>query len=185
VLQWMLEQKDQTPVIVLTGAGSEDIAVEAMKLGAYDYLRKDQVDLPHLPIIINGVHERHLFRNEKEKQNSYLHILEDSRGSIRVFDNAMFSLSQVINNSLSLLFLNLREFFQHYVVPFQTEENQLLSRAALEDIEKELEIVSTSMKSVLSLVASMQDKFAGNIESGRTLRASPEKAATEARESKA
>lgn len=41
VLQWMLEQKIDTPVIVLTGAGSEHIAVEAMKLGAYDYIQKD------------------------------------------------------------------------------------------------------------------------------------------------
>ena len=37
VLQWMLEQKNQTPVVMLTGAGSEEVAVEALKLGAYDY----------------------------------------------------------------------------------------------------------------------------------------------------
>ncbi|MCD6581296.1 MAG: response regulator, partial [Desulfuromusa sp.] len=30
-----------TPVIVTTGSGDEDVAVEAMKLGAYDYLIKD------------------------------------------------------------------------------------------------------------------------------------------------
>ena len=185
VLQWMLEQKDGTPAIVLTGAGSENIAVEAMKLGAYDYLRKDQIDLPHMPIIINGVHERHLFRKEKEEHGTTSIILADSRRSIQVFDDAVNSLSQVISHSLSLLFLNLREFFQDHVVPFQTEENLSESRAAFEDIGKELEIVSTSIKSILSLVASMQEKFAGRTESGKTVQASLEKAATEMKETKA
>jgi DNA-binding NtrC family response regulator len=38
VLEWMHSQKILTPVILVTGAGSEAIAIEALKLGAYDYL---------------------------------------------------------------------------------------------------------------------------------------------------
>ncbi|MBM4162614.1 MAG: response regulator, partial [Ignavibacteria bacterium] len=38
VLQWMHEQKIDTPVVMMTAAGSESVAVEAMKLGAYDYV---------------------------------------------------------------------------------------------------------------------------------------------------
>src|SRR3989339_594610 len=41
VLQWMHEEKIDTPVIMMTAAGSESVAVEAMKLGAYDYVRKE------------------------------------------------------------------------------------------------------------------------------------------------
>lgn len=68
VLQWMYEQKMDTPVLMLTGAGTETVAVEAMKLGAYDYIRKEHVEIFHLPIIINGVYERYLFKKEKEKR---------------------------------------------------------------------------------------------------------------------
>jgi diguanylate cyclase (GGDEF)-like protein len=37
----LLGWQQDAPVILLTGSGSEDIAVEAMKTGAYDYLVKD------------------------------------------------------------------------------------------------------------------------------------------------
>lgn len=72
VLQWMLEEKNTTPVIMLTAAGSEQVAVEALKLGAYDYVRKELIDVAHIDILIRGVNERHLFRVaealEQEKQ---------------------------------------------------------------------------------------------------------------------
>ncbi len=66
VLQWMHEQKNETPVVMLTAAGSEMIAVEAMKLGANDYVRKEYVDVHRLGIVVQATHERHLFRLAKE-----------------------------------------------------------------------------------------------------------------------
>lgn len=68
VLQWMHEQKNQTPVVMLTAAGSETIAVEAMKLGAYDYVRKEHVDVQRLAIVIQATHERRLFRIVREME---------------------------------------------------------------------------------------------------------------------
>ena len=62
VLQWMHESKAETPAFMLTAAGSETIAVESMKLGAYDYCRKEDVDIQHLANLIQATHERHLFR---------------------------------------------------------------------------------------------------------------------------
>ncbi|MEK6565684.1 MAG: response regulator, partial [Bacteroidota bacterium] len=41
VLQWMHEQKVIIPVIMITAAGSEEVAVEALKHGVFDYIRKD------------------------------------------------------------------------------------------------------------------------------------------------
>lgn len=66
VLQRMHEQKNETPVVMLTAAGSETIAVEAMKLGAYDYVRKEHVDVHRLAVVIQATHERRLFRITKE-----------------------------------------------------------------------------------------------------------------------
>ena len=62
VLRWMNENKVETPSFMLTAAGSEAVAVDAMKLGAYDYCRKEDTDLPHLAHLIRATHERHLFR---------------------------------------------------------------------------------------------------------------------------
>lgn len=62
LLKWIMENKLETPVVMLTAAGSDIVAVEAMKLGAYDYVRKEQLDLQHLGVLINATHERHQFR---------------------------------------------------------------------------------------------------------------------------
>jgi DNA-binding response OmpR family regulator len=176
VLQWMLEQKDETPAIILTGAGSEDIVVEAMKLGAYDYIRKDQVDLRHIPIIINGVHERHLFRREKEQRNRDFRNRGSINGSIQAVEKAMISLSLVINNSLTLVFLNLQEFIRNHVVPYETAENQPRSQAAFDEIRKELEVVSSSMKSMLDLVSAIQGRVSADAMDARPKDVPQEKA---------
>jgi serine phosphatase RsbU (regulator of sigma subunit) len=48
----------QPAVIVLTGMGSEAVAVEAMKCGAKDYLPKDSLDVPSLMRAITSALER-------------------------------------------------------------------------------------------------------------------------------
>ena len=65
ILQWMADHKIDTPVIILTGAGSENVAVEAMKLGAYDYIPKEHFDKDHLVHIVNAAHERYVLRKER------------------------------------------------------------------------------------------------------------------------
>lgn len=55
-----LMPEEQRPVVVmLTGAGSEQVAVEAMKLGAKDYLVKTAMNLTTLRRAIAGALERH------------------------------------------------------------------------------------------------------------------------------
>lgn len=53
--------KIRTPVVFLTGHGSEEIAAEAIKLGAYDYLVKDTklLYLDRLPSIIREARSKH------------------------------------------------------------------------------------------------------------------------------
>jgi DNA-binding NtrC family response regulator len=66
LLRWLSENNIETPVVILTAAGTDVVAVEAMKLGAYDYVRKEQLDLQHLGIVINATHERRQFRIAKQ-----------------------------------------------------------------------------------------------------------------------
>jgi DNA-binding NtrC family response regulator len=65
LLQWIQEHSLEIPVVMLTAAGSDVVAVEAMKLGAYDYVRKEQLDLQHLGVVIHATQERHQFRIAK------------------------------------------------------------------------------------------------------------------------
>lgn len=68
VMQRMNEAGNDTPVVILTGAGNEQIAVDAMKRGAYDYLRKEEIDIHHLGLVVDATRERRLFRIGKEME---------------------------------------------------------------------------------------------------------------------
>jgi CheY-like chemotaxis protein len=161
VLQWMLEEKCEIPAIVLTGAGSEHVAAEAMKLGAYDYLVKDQIEMAHAAVIINGVHERYLFKKEKADMNKIIQNRENIRSSLETFEKAIVSLSHVANNSLSLLSLSFQEYVRDYVLPYLTQESQPRSQVALTAINRELEIILSTIKSMLNLANAMQHLLSG------------------------
>lgn len=100
ILQWMLEQKVDIPVIMLTGAGSENIAVEAMKLGAYDYIRKEQFEKEHLPQIINSAHERHMFRKERALRERILSDQSKSTQTFELISRCIHSFEELMNSSL-------------------------------------------------------------------------------------
>lgn len=86
----------ETPVIFVTGSGTEAIAVEAMRRGAYDYLIKDPERnyLTVLPLTISNV----LKRNQSERELKHLrHLLSnivDSMPSMLVSVNREMSVTQ-------------------------------------------------------------------------------------------
>jgi len=55
ILEDMKEMHSKTPVILLTGSGDEAIAVQAMKLGAKDYIRKIDMSPTRIIAAINEV----------------------------------------------------------------------------------------------------------------------------------
>ncbi len=66
------------PFLMLTGAGTEDVAVRAIKAGIYDYVVKDPEDryLRLLPTVLVSVYKRHLHRRaylEAQKQLARAH----------------------------------------------------------------------------------------------------------------
>lgn len=69
VIRAMAERGSLPPTIMVTGNGDERVAVEAMKLGATDYLVKD-VEMNYLellPMIIKQVQEKQRLLREKEQ----------------------------------------------------------------------------------------------------------------------
>jgi signal transduction histidine kinase len=62
------------PVVIVTGAGSEDIAIETMKMGAYDYLIKDNDRnyLKMLPTMVENAIRR--FNSEETVKQFYVEL---------------------------------------------------------------------------------------------------------------
>jgi len=68
VLRSMLRLPEACPVIVITAYGSEQVAVDAMKAGAADYLVKGSIAGGSLAHTIRNVLERQALRREVEQQ---------------------------------------------------------------------------------------------------------------------
>ncbi|OQX56398.1 MAG: hypothetical protein B5M53_01715 [Candidatus Cloacimonas sp. 4484_209] len=72
------------PIIMITGKGNENIAVEAMKLGVRDYIIKDKqgMFLKLLPSVIKTVIEQENARKQKRKMEELLHKSEEQYRSL-------------------------------------------------------------------------------------------------------
>jgi sigma-B regulation protein RsbU (phosphoserine phosphatase) len=68
----------QPAIIMLTGIGREDIAVQAMKQGAKDYLSKDHLDVPSLLRAITSALERKRAEDALAEERALLRALMES-----------------------------------------------------------------------------------------------------------
>jgi FixJ family two-component response regulator len=64
--------RPQLPLIIFTARGTEEIAVDAMKLGAADYLIKSPSQMARLPVTFRAVIEREQLRRENERARQEL-----------------------------------------------------------------------------------------------------------------
>jgi CheY-like chemotaxis protein len=158
VLQWMHEQKIDTPVVMMTAAGSEGIAVEAMKLGAYDYVRKEQVEIDHIGILIDGVYERFLFRKEKERREAIEREREKSLVAIETFHSTLASIAQIVNNSLSMVSLNIQEH-ESKLQSFVSDEGHQRIGQVFADLKQEYSVIASAVKSMLDMANVLHGNF--------------------------
>ena len=160
VLQWLHEQKVNTPVIMLTGAGSENIAVEAMKLGAYDYIRKDQFDKYHFPIIVNAAYERYLFNEEREHREVDAKEREIYLASLDLLRNSVASFAQIVNTTLTTIAL-LSEESDRLLLPLILPEGKEHFRRYFRKMKEEYDTLVTVTQSMVSLTKVMYDNYQG------------------------
>src|SRR5688500_13252938 len=90
VLRQAKESDPDCPVIVMTAFGTIENAVEAMKLGAYDFVQKP-VDVDHLSILLRRCreerelrHENLLLKDEFQKRSRLPGIVVDSAPIVEV-----------------------------------------------------------------------------------------------------
>ena len=158
LLRWMHNNGNATPVIMVTAAGSETVAVEAIKLGAYDYFRKDQIDIDKLPLAIMSAHERFLYRKElerRERERMLMKEKEKDLESLRTFETTVTSISEFVENSL---FAHLKSL-QHYedeLSKYISKDGQIISKERFAELRQSVEVISdgmTSMRDLTTLVA--------------------------------
>ncbi len=70
LLRWMRENAPETPVVVLTAFGSIQTAVEAIKLGAADYLTKPLKSPDELRLVVSRLLEQRILQNERLVQRA-------------------------------------------------------------------------------------------------------------------
>ncbi|MFQ5576637.1 MAG: response regulator [Anaerolineae bacterium] len=91
VLERLLAQDEPPPTVMITGTGSEEIAVQAMKLGAGDYIVKDVEGgfLELLPAVIEQVLRQRRLAQEKQQAEEalrrYVTQLEEQNRELDAF----------------------------------------------------------------------------------------------------
>lgn len=125
IIQQLVAQQATLPTIMLTGTGNEHIAVEALKLGAFDYVIKDidGIYLDLLPTVIEqALKNRQLLQGRKQAEET----LERSEKYYRA----------LIENSPDLIILTDKTGAIRYVSPafrdiFGFNEHELIGQSGL------------------------------------------------------
>lgn len=101
-----------TPVIFVTTAESVELAVEAMKLGAEDFVQKQEGYLDVLPLVVREAVDRRILRQERD------HLEAELRQSEKLASLGILAsgLAHNINNRLT----SLKTFFD--LVPYRLDD---------------------------------------------------------------
>lgn len=94
VIDDVREKHPNVPVIVVTGTGSEEVAVEAMKRGAIDYVIKTPRHIRRLPLAIRAAMELVRLRNERARSEA---ALRTSEAQLRAFASALPDLAFIVD----------------------------------------------------------------------------------------
>jgi len=150
LLSWINEQKIETPVVMLTAAGNESVAVEAMRMGAYDYVRKEQLDLNHLGIIINATRERYELRISRAlEEERTREIALNALATDKVRD-VLNALTPMLNDALASIHSEL-EVAGEKILKSLPEKNKIELKDLLQRIQKEMASLETSVNGLLGL----------------------------------
>ncbi len=165
------EFKLDVPIILVTGQGNEEVAIEALKLGANDYLTKTENYYFRLPSIITSVYQHNeLIKKQAEleiSESKYKLLAENSGDVIFVLDKNLkytyvspsvkalrgFEPNEAINQTLNEVltpesYLKVQEAYSNLFS--ETPENQKIPIIIeLEMIRKDNTTVWTEVKATL------------------------------------
>ncbi len=147
ILEEIKARRIKTPVIIVTGMGSEAVAVKAIKRGAYDYLIKSDGYLVTLPVTLRkvwenkGLEERldvteQLYRELVENADDGIYVLNE-KGEFVWVNTKIEAMTGFKRREL------LNQHFRHLIAPherrhFLEKLQQLRSRKVLNHIETKI-----------------------------------------------
>lgn len=150
VLRRMHEDKSETPVVMLTAAGSEVVAVEAMKLGVYDYCRKEHTDIQQIANLVRGSYERRMFRIAKElEQERAREIILDKEATDKVRD-VINAITPSLNSAFGDIAAEVETKWEEVLAKLPQQERREL-RTLLNHIQEQVGVLETGIRGLLSL----------------------------------
>lgn len=149
-LRWLKGSGIDSPVVMLTAAGSESVAVEAMKLGAYDYLRKDQLDLAHLDVVVDATYERRQFRISQELEKEQLREIALNKTATDKARDVLNAITPPLNNALAEIHSDIELEGEKIIASIPPNEREPL-RKLLARIQHEVATLETGIKGLLGL----------------------------------
>ncbi len=102
-LEELQRRHKEIPVVVVTGQGDENIAVKAMKLGAYDYIVKSADFFSLVPSIIQKVIRRKELKKALQESQA---LYEQERNKLNSILASMVTPLAVINENMAINFVN-------------------------------------------------------------------------------
>ena len=121
-----------------------------MKLGAYDYVRKEQLDLQHLGVVINATHERLQFRITKsmeEERTREIGLNNLATDKVRDVLNALTpSLNSALANINGDIEIRGEELCKQLPSPHREQVHDLLQQ-----IQHSAVLLETSIRGLLGL----------------------------------
>jgi PAS domain S-box-containing protein len=95
IIEAVRQKNPFLPVIVVTGTGSEEVAVDALKLGAADYVIKSPKHIRRLPIAIRSAIDRKRLLQEQLQSEQALRTSEER---LRAFVRALPDLAFIVSS---------------------------------------------------------------------------------------
>ncbi len=166
LLKEALENNCEEPIILLTGKGNYNVDIEAMQLGAVDYLIKTELSIEKMERSIRYALERSATLKElKENERKYRSIFEKSKDIVFLTDEFLDfkDVNEVVYSFLGytkeeILQMNLSDLIdqaQHK----KFLQQSLQSRKEINDWEVVLNTKSGEKKSAI-LTATLEDNYA-------------------------
>src|SRR5262249_34884026 len=99
----------EVPIILTTGQGDEEVALEALKLGAADYIVKSSGYLNHLPAAVENSFHRVLAARERA-------ALRESEARFRAFQDASPASTRIVDANGRIVYAN-RSYLANLCLP--------------------------------------------------------------------
>jgi len=118
LLRHLQHHKNGTPVLFLTSQGTEKMASEAIKQGAYDYLTKEELEGSSIAHILETVLERRKLKEQAQAAQALLRQLAVQDSLTKVYNRRYFQLrleeeftrSQRYHRPLSVIMIDIDYF---------------------------------------------------------------------------